>query len=463
MKEKLTNNLGLKILSLFLAFFVWLVVVNVSNPEVVRSREVTLEIENEQVLTAAQRTYEINGKNTVTVYFNVRTRDEYKVRATDFRAYIDLAELYDVTGSVQVKVEVLNNKEIISDAAARPGVVRVETEELQSKRFDLAVDTHGSAAEGYALNGVTLTPGYVIVEGPVSQVGLISYVGVEISLDGLNSNTAGAVEPVFYDANGNQLTISDRVTVNVPEIQYQLVINKVKVLALDFEVSGAVPAGYRYTGVESDVSSVAVLGLKSSLAALNTVTIPAAELNINGVTADKVVTVDIRKYLPNGIELAESVNPMISIRLKVEKLTNRTLTLTDSDITKNNQNEGLRSRLLPNRIEVTIQGLGEDLESLSGEDLNAALDLAGMQEGTHDGKLSFAGNDVFTVVSYTDFKVELMPGGGSTEGGPAAVHSSEAVSTTEESGEAAKITEAAETTREAEMTTEAAAETNAVN
>ena len=45
MKERLiSNNLGLKILSLFLAFIIWLVVVNVSNPLVNRRREVTLEI-----------------------------------------------------------------------------------------------------------------------------------------------------------------------------------------------------------------------------------------------------------------------------------------------------------------------------------------------------------------------------------------------------------------------------------
>ena len=56
MKEKLINNLGLKILSCFLAFFVWLVVVNVSNPEVTGSKEVPLEIVNEQVLTKAGRT-----------------------------------------------------------------------------------------------------------------------------------------------------------------------------------------------------------------------------------------------------------------------------------------------------------------------------------------------------------------------------------------------------------------------
>ena len=33
MGKKLTNNLKLKILSVFLAFFVWLAVTNISNPE----------------------------------------------------------------------------------------------------------------------------------------------------------------------------------------------------------------------------------------------------------------------------------------------------------------------------------------------------------------------------------------------------------------------------------------------
>ena len=92
MKEKLINNLGLKILSCFLAFFMWLIVVNVSNPEVTGSKEVPLEIVNEQVLTKAGRTYELGGKDTVTVYFDVRIKDAYKIRSSDFRAYVDLAE-----------------------------------------------------------------------------------------------------------------------------------------------------------------------------------------------------------------------------------------------------------------------------------------------------------------------------------------------------------------------------------
>lgn len=409
MKEKLINNLGLKILSIFLAFFVWLIVVNVQNPVNRRSREVTLEIENEQVLTAARKTYEIVGKNTVTVNFDVHTRDEYKIRPTDFRAYIDLAELYDVTGSVQVKVEVLNNKELISDTEARPGVIRVETEELQTKPFELAVDTQGEPADGYALNGVTLSPSHVTVEGPVSQVGLISYAGVEIQIGSdMTGDAQGVVEPTFYDANGNELTISDRIKVNTPEIQYQLLINKVKNLPLDFEVSGTVASGYQYTGVECSTRNVAVIGLKSNLASINRITIPASELNISGATADKVVMVDLRDYLPEGVELADSEEPQVEIRIKVERLVNRTVALTDSDIIRENSSEELRYRLVPNRIEVVIQGLSEDLDSLSGADLEATLDLANFQEGSHTGVLRFKTSDVFSVISYSDFSVDVV-------------------------------------------------------
>ena len=114
MKEKLTNNLGLKIISVFLAFFVWLAVVNISNPEVSDYQEVPLEILNEGVLEANNLTYEVvGGKNTVTVSYKVQTLDTGTIKPSDFRAYIDLAEMYEPTGAVQVKVEVLRHKNLL--------------------------------------------------------------------------------------------------------------------------------------------------------------------------------------------------------------------------------------------------------------------------------------------------------------------------------------------------------------
>ena len=156
--------------------------------------------------------------------------------------------LYDVTGSVQVKIEVLNNKELISNAESRPGVVHIQTEELQSKQFSLIMNTYGNLAEDYAINKAILTPDHVMVAGPTSQIGLINHVGIELNVNGLESGTDGTAEPVFYDANGNEITVSDRVRVSPAEIQYSLEVSKVKNLPLDFEVTGTTASGYQYTG-----------------------------------------------------------------------------------------------------------------------------------------------------------------------------------------------------------------------
>ena len=76
MKERLTNNLGLKIMSVVLAVFMWLIMVNVSNPLVTDSQEVPVEVLNESILEESDLTYELVGKKTVTVNYEVRIRDQ---------------------------------------------------------------------------------------------------------------------------------------------------------------------------------------------------------------------------------------------------------------------------------------------------------------------------------------------------------------------------------------------------
>lgn len=451
MKEKLLNNLGLKILSIFVAFFVWLVVMNVSNPLTSGSKEVPLETVNGQVLTAANRAYEINGKSTVTVNYRVRTRDAYRIKASDFRAYVDLAELYSVTGSVEVKVEILSNKELISEITTKPGVVRVQTEELQSKPFELQTKITGHAADGYSDGKVELTPATVTVEGPVSQVGMISYMGVELNVDGASSDLTGTAKPRFYDANGNELSdIGDRITVDTNEISYRVAINKVKNLPLDFEVTGTVAPGYQYTGVECSSRDVKVTGLKTNLADVNKITIPASELNINRAASDVVVTVDLRDYLPEGVELAESQNPSVEIRLKVEKLVNRTIILMDEEIEQKNPSEDYHYRFVPEKMEVVVQGLSEDLESLNGSDLGASVNLADLGPGMHSAVVEFEPDAAFTIVSSSELQIDVVQSADVLEAGTSSSRPQESESDSSEKETTEAETETPAQTREEE-------------
>ena len=191
MKEKITHNLGLKILSVVIAFLVWLIVVNVSNPEVTDSVNVPLEVLNGDVLANAGLSYKIeNNRTSVTVAYTARTHDLSGISKADFRAYVDLADYYPATGTVPVYVEVLNNKEgRLSSVSARPSVLRVETEEIQQKDFDLAAHEVGTPAAGYEVDSIQLSPSMVTVEAPESVIGRISSVGVDINVEGLSSET----------------------------------------------------------------------------------------------------------------------------------------------------------------------------------------------------------------------------------------------------------------------------------
>ena len=411
MKERILNNFSLKLISFLLAFFLWLLVVNVSNPMITGTREVPVEIENEDILEESDLTYEIAGKSTVTVRYTVATLDAYRIEPSDFRAYIDLADLYDVTGAVPVNLEVVGHQDLINSPQVNPGVVHVETEELQRKRFDLKVTTRGEPEEGYALGEITLDPEYLYISGPVSQVGQISSVGVEIDVTGVNANMTGSTGLVFYDANGNQLSVSDRITYDVSQIGFEVEILRVRSLPLDFQVTGTAAVGYVFAGLTSSVQSLTVAGLKTNLSNLSTITVDDPLLNIQGATQSRTVTIDLSEYVPENVSIVGGISEA-EVTLDVEPLETRTFELSLEDVGQTGANEDYAYSFSPETVTVTVQGLGDDLDAMSEEDLNAVLDLTGMTAGTRQGQLDFQVAEGLRVVSVTAFEVTAADRGG---------------------------------------------------
>lgn len=409
MKERLTNNLGLKLISVFLAFFVWLFVSNVSNPLISDSVDVPVEIINEEILSNNNLTYELVGKNKVRVSYDVHTLDRHKIKASDFRAYADLSELYDVTGSIPVRVEMVNNKNLINgELSMDPGVVQVKTEAIQRKRFPLEIRTTGSTEEGYAVGDVTLAPDYIYVTGAESVIGKISAAGVELELNGADSDFSGTIKPVFYDANGNKLEdIEDDISLHTSDITYQVSILKVKNLGLDFQVMGEVADGYRFTGVESDIKSISVEGRKATLASLTTVTVPKELLNLEGATRDVVVKVDLAKLLPEHVTIAGDQEAVATVTLKVEPLETRGFKLSTKDIELNGASEDLEYKWSSDAIQVDVQGLTEDLDNLVLEDMNPYVNVSGMGPGTHHPALIINLGDGFEMESYGEFELSV--------------------------------------------------------
>lgn len=413
MKEKLIKNPGLKLISIALAFVIWFAAVNVSNPEVSRTKSVSLVIVNEDILTSAGKSFSIPDSRNVTVNYEVRTRDEYKIKASDFKVTADLADLYDVTGSVPVSVEVVNNKDlIIGTPYARPGVIQVTTEDIQTKKFQLSTNTKGKPEEGYSVGSINADPQSVNVSGPVSMIGRISSIGIEVNVDGAKADLTGETKPVFYDANGNKVDIrDDAVKLDPDTISYTVKMLRGKSLSLNFNVTGNVAEGYRYIGAECNVKSVAVVGQKSTLDGISAVNIPEGVLNIQGATSDVQVKLNVADYLPEGVSV--NGDSEITVTLKVGELNRKSFTLSLSDINQVGHTAGYSYSLDPSSIQVEVSGLAEDLDLLKASDLKAEVDFTHLSLGSHDGSLTFNPPKGYTVKTYTPFKIVVYDSQGS--------------------------------------------------
>jgi YbbR domain-containing protein len=261
-------------------------------------------------------------------------------------------------------------------------VVRIQTEELQRKKFEVVPHVNGKPEDGYAVGNVLVRPEYVYVTGAVSVVGQISSVGVEIDTSGADSDTSGSSRVILYDANGNELDdLGNDITLNRSEVEYQVSILKVKELSLDFQVSGEVAEGYRFTGVESDVRTVSVEGMRSVLASLGTIVVPGELLNIEGATSDVTVEVDLNELLPDNISMAAFSAQTAMIVLKVEPLAEQMVTLKVQKLELVGASQDYEYNFEEDEIAVWIRGLPEDLERLDVGALTGRADVTGMGPG----------------------------------------------------------------------------------
>ena len=317
MKRFFTDNLWLKVLSLLIALLLWLLVVNVSHPEVTDTKTVPLEVENQSAFEAQNKSWEID-RTSVTVSYSVRTNSRSMISASDFHAYVDLKD-YSITGSVPIYVDVLNDKdELIGDVTVRPTVTRVIIEDIQEKKFEIKHALSGTPKNGYKVSSVIMSPEYVYLSGPESEIGRVSSVGININVEGISQNEDGVSDLVYYDANGNELYDLKNVSATTSAIHYAVTLYKEKSVNLLSSVTGTPAAGYQY---ESTAVSPASVELAASTYIIDGMTVfELPKIDISGASGTKTVSFDLSLYLPAGVELADGQDAEVNVTVRIEKI-----------------------------------------------------------------------------------------------------------------------------------------------
>ena len=129
---------------------------------------------------------------------------------------------------------------------------------------------------------------------------------------------------MFYDANGNQLSVSDRITYDVSQIGFEVEILRGPLPAPGFPGDGDGGGRVCVRRLTSSVQSLTVAGLKTNLSNLSTITVDDPLLNIQGATQSRTVTIDLSEYVPENVSIVGGISEA-EVTLDVEPLETRPL------------------------------------------------------------------------------------------------------------------------------------------
>ena len=387
MMKHLANNPGLKLLSLLFAVIIWLVVVNVADPDATKTFSVPVEIINKDIITEMGKVPNVVGDTDIAVftisgprsYVDDMASDDFSVTA-DF-SQVDLSQEGE-TKLVPIEITAKKNERHI-EIMRRTVNLQITLEDRLEKKFVISPESTGTPAEGYAIGGVEVTPNLLKVSGPASVVSKISRVGASINVDGISSDVSDNVIPVLYDEAGSVIS-SDLLEMNQTAVTIKAEIWATKSVPVQCRVSGEPAAGYEFRKVECAPETVLVKGRAVVLNGINAINIPANVIDITGAREDMESTVDIVPYLEElGISLVEPNASQIAVTVTIEQKETKTVDFPSNNIKVSGLNNEYDLTFNIESVSMTVRALEEDMETLALDQIEVLLDVTDLQPGSY--------------------------------------------------------------------------------
>ena len=373
-KYKFTDNLGLKIIAVIFAAFLWLIVVNLDNPVSTQTfSEIPVTIINEDIILSAGDTYQVLGEEKVSVVVSATRQVRQKLTKEDIDATADIKEMDTSTGLVPIKISIPNYAGKYESAEAAPRNLQIQREKSGKKVLSLTVSTGDSKVrDGYILGDMTVNPDKVTITGPESILDQIDRAVALIDVEGLAKDSEETAKLGLYDISGNPIS-QTRLGNNLGEggITVSVEVLKIKSVPISLSVSGTPAEGYKYTGYSSEPETVQIYGEKDVVDKIEEIDVPV--IDVSGASQPIQKSVNISEYLPEGVQLVDEKTANITVTAMVEEEGTRTINFMVSSIQIYNLAEGLQVSYEPD-AEIALRFSG-DQKALEMLDISNAVSV----------------------------------------------------------------------------------------
>ena len=360
MKNRLTNNLGLKLASIFFAMVLWLVVNSINNPTVSESYyNIPVKLLNTDLITDSNQVYEILENTDVINRVVVRAPRSVieELKTDNIIATADVSELSSLD-TISIRLATNVSARDITSITGSIDTVKLNIENKRSKALSLKATVSGEVEEGYMVGDITTDQNLVRISGPQSVIDQIVKASVDVDVTGMTSDIVTDAEVRFYDSE-DKVVKAGNITQNIKTVGVRIAIGQTATVPVNFTISGVPASGFRYTGeIEGNGESVLITGRASAIKNVTSIEVPAEVLDItdraeNLVAALRTVTVYIEPEISRRLEIREE-------RVRITNLP-----------------EGYDASIsgLDERFTIEVAGLSRDVSELQAGNISGTVDI----------------------------------------------------------------------------------------
>ncbi len=408
MKEKLTNNIGLKIASVLFAIAVWLIVLNVNDPDkTVTVSGIPVTIVNDDAITSLGKAYSVKSGATCTIKISGPRSIVDMLDTEDFVATADVKNL-SLTNSVPVEVELKKNTYKSKVDISVETLLKLDIEDIIEKEYEITVQYFGDTATDYIVTGTKLDETVVTIKAPRSQIEKIKSVVTVVDITDRNDDFEVTTEVKLLDINNKEIDInSTDVILSFESVKSTSTVMFKKSLPVICDLPQAIDYDTFISGYELSLDSIIVYGRKAVLDDVESVELPVNLEEYADAEEGFSLTFDIGELLPEGVYKYTEAEQIV-LNISVNNQADRIIKTNAKNISISNIPDGLEASLVTKgEISYTIRGLKELVANVDEDDIILKVNVGELQEGTHRLAVTFTLPNGITVVDEVFVEVNL--------------------------------------------------------
>ncbi len=394
MKEKLTRNIGLKLISVALAVFFWFAINNVIDPVTITTvANIPVKVTNLEAMNNAKKLVEITSGETISVKVRAKRSVANSLSVDDFDAVADVTNKNEFNAvPIIVSCNSYGDADIeILSLATEDGttMLHLSLVDLVTRSFGIAIIDDGSVAEGYFVLSSSVSPNLVTIQGSETVLDRITRVAVITNVDGASSNISQTCTLQAYDSDGNVVT-SENLTFSETQVNVETVIVPTKEVEVIVNTIGTPADGYYLKTLEYAPHYINIAGSADAISSINRITLSCS---ISDADCDMETSLDVAAAIADLY--GDTVIPVndsqkISVRATVSEYESRTMSVSTDKIEIRNLGTDLTLEIDQSKVDIVLKGPEKVLNALVSTDINAYIDASYFKnEGTYSAVIVY--------------------------------------------------------------------------